>query len=59
MHRSRKGRSSHGGQRQSAGKHAHYAPRLIGYAILAAAVLFIAIGIATAYGATVVHPWAA
>jgi copper(I)-binding protein len=46
-----------------AGKHAHYAPRLIGYAILAAALLLVAIGVATAHeygnqGVTVAQPWA-
>lgn len=32
----------------SPGRHAHYAPRLIGYAILAVAALLVAIGVATA-----------
>lgn len=44
-------------------RHAHFAPRLIGYAILAIALLLIAIGVASAHeysakGVTVAHPWA-
>jgi hypothetical protein len=46
-----------------AGTHARYAPRLIGYAILAIALLFVFVGVATAHeyanrGVTVAHPWA-
>ncbi len=63
MHRSRTRLSWHAGRKQVAGKYARYAPRLIGYAILAAALIFIVVGIATAHeyssnGVTVAHPWA-
>jgi copper(I)-binding protein len=47
----------------AAGKHAHYAPRLIGYGILLIALLLIAVGYATAHEytsktVTVAYPWA-
>jgi copper(I)-binding protein len=47
----------------AAGRFASYAPRIIGFGILIAALLFIAIGLATAHeysgkGVTVAHPWA-
>jgi hypothetical protein len=37
----------HAGSRQAAGAHTRHAPRLIGLAILALALFFIAIGITT------------
>jgi copper(I)-binding protein len=62
MQRSRTG-PSRADSRQAAGRHASYAPRIIGFGILIAALLFVAIGIATAHeysnkGVTVAHPWA-
>jgi hypothetical protein len=33
---------------RDAGRHARYAPRIIGFAILIAAVLFVAVGLMTA-----------
>jgi hypothetical protein len=36
------------GQPRDAGKHASYAPRIIGFAILIAAVLFVVVGLVTA-----------
>jgi len=47
MHRSRTRPLKGGSNRQAAGKHARLAPRPIGLAILALALLFIAVGIAT------------
>jgi len=47
MHRLRTHRSTPGSRPQP-GRHAHYAPRIIGFGILIAAVLFIAIGLVTA-----------
>ena len=63
MQRSRTTSARKRGPQLVAGKHAHFAPRLIGYAILAIALLLIAIGVASAHeysakGVTVAHPWA-
>jgi copper(I)-binding protein len=62
MHRSRAGRPQ-GSGKQVGGKHARYAPRIIGFGILIAAFLCIVIGFASAHeysskGVTVLHPWA-
>lgn len=40
--------SMQGSRHPAVGKYAGYAPRIIGFAILVAAMLFIAIGLATA-----------
>jgi hypothetical protein len=48
MHRPRNHLSRRRQGSPPAGEYAHYAPRLIGYGLLALAVLLIGIGIATA-----------
>ena len=63
MQRSRTRPSTQGSRPPAAGRLASYAPRIIGLGILIAALLFIAIGLATAHeysgkGVTVAHPWA-
>jgi len=63
MHRSRTSPSRQESRPRAARKHASYAPRIIGFGILIAALLCIGIGLATAHeytskGVTVSHPWA-
>jgi hypothetical protein len=48
MKRSRTGQLKKGSRQSTPGKHARYAPRLIGYGILLAALVFIVIGLMTA-----------
>ena len=63
MQRSRTGPSRVGSRQGAGGRHASYAPRVIGIGILIAALLCIGIGLASAHeysnkGVTVAHPWA-
>jgi copper(I)-binding protein len=63
MHRSRTGRAREDSRQEAAGRRASYAPRVIGFGILIAALVFIGIGLATAHeysskDVTVSHPWA-